>query len=131
MEVAAQDEVIAGLAGAVTLEERVRLAKALYARASRLANLGRYAEALAAYEDIDRRFDDAWEPDLRTMTVRALSVRVGVLGALGRPDEAVMACTQVERRAGSAIDTAMRRAVVGALSNKGALCGQLAAGTRR
>jgi tetratricopeptide (TPR) repeat protein len=80
--------------------------------------LGRSDEAIAACEQVERRFGQASELALREQVAIAL-VNKGVrLSELGRSDEAIAAYDEVERRFGEASEPALREQVAMALHSK-------------
>jgi hypothetical protein len=94
-----------------------------YDRGCRLVALHRLPEALASFDEIERRFGGAADPAIRATVADAMAVEVGVLGALGRTDEAIATCADVERRFGQAEQPVIRAAVATALANRSAALG--------
>jgi TolA-binding protein len=76
-----------------------------------LGELGRSADALAAYQQVIDRYGDDPAPALREQVAKAL-LNTGVeLGVLGRPADAVAAYQQVINRYGDDPAPALREAV--------------------
>jgi tetratricopeptide (TPR) repeat protein len=101
------------------------VAKALLYKGTRLAELGRGEEAVAAYDDVVLRIGE--DPD-RTEQVAWAMVNKGVrLAELGRGDEAVGVYDEVVERFGEDPDPAVRGQVAWALVNKGMTLGGLGA----
>ncbi|GFK92706.1 hypothetical protein NNJEOMEG_00532 [Fundidesulfovibrio magnetotacticus] len=95
-------------------------AKALFAKAVSLRDAGRYAEELAGYDEIDRRFGNS--PDLGAQREVASSLVNKGLGFVreGRKEDALAAYAEVVRRYGSSSDPAIQEKVAMALVNTGA-----------
>jgi len=105
--------------GDVDLELSEQMARALFNKAVALGILGRSEEALAAYEEVVRRFGEANEPALREQVAKALFNKGVRLGALGRSEEEIAVSEEVVRRFGEATESALREQVAKALFNKG------------
>ena len=90
-----------------------------------LGELGRSAEAVAAYDQVTGRYGDDPAPALRERVATALVNKGVALGDLGRSAEAVAAYDQVLDRYGDDPAPALREQVAKALYNKGVRLGVL------
>jgi tetratricopeptide (TPR) repeat protein len=93
------DEILASEDGADS-ESRVRIAKALSRKADALRALGRNAEALACFEEIDRGFGHDEDPELRPWAAYALGEKGRELHDLDRPGDADRAFAELLARFG-------------------------------
>ncbi|MEK7213990.1 MAG: SIR2 family protein [Chloroflexota bacterium] len=96
---------------------RLEIATAVLYRGLTLGSLGRGDEAVAAYDEVVRRFGEAPEAALRGQVARALVNKGFSLGELGRGDAAVAAYDEVMRRFGEAPEAALRQQVARAHFN--------------
>jgi tetratricopeptide (TPR) repeat protein len=112
-----------------SLSEPVRddraVAMALFSKGVTLGELGRSEAALAAYDEMVRRFGEASEPALRVLLAKAILNRGVTLGKLERSDEEIGAYDEVVRRFGEASEPALRVLLAKALLNKGVTLGKL------
>ncbi|MDZ7305400.1 MAG: SIR2 family protein, partial [candidate division KSB1 bacterium] len=106
-------------------ETQVLLARALLRKGYVLGQLNRSEEALAAYDEVLRRFGEATELPLREQVARALVNKGYRLGQLNRSEEELAAYDEVLRRFGEATELPLREQVARALVNKGYRLGQL------
>jgi tetratricopeptide (TPR) repeat protein len=101
------------------------IAKALYEKGATLAELNRNEGALAAYDNLLRRFGDAQAPGIQGFVARAL-VNKGVrFSKLNRSEEALAAYDDALRRFADSQDPRFREPVAKALHNKGYELGKL------
>lgn len=70
------------------------------AQGGALRKLGRWDEAVAADDEVIRRFGDDADPELREQVAKALISQGGALHRLGRHDEAVAVLDEVIQRFG-------------------------------
>jgi hypothetical protein len=75
---------------------RVPAANALYNKGVTLAGLGPPADALAAYDELDRRYGTDPTPALREQAANALYNKGVTLGGLGRPADALAAYDELD-----------------------------------
>ncbi|MDR3516458.1 MAG: hypothetical protein P4M00_11610, partial [Azospirillaceae bacterium] len=94
-------------------------------RGFRLGQLGRGAEAIAVYDTVIERFENAPEAALREQVATALVNKGVTLGQLGRSAEAIAVYDTVIERFENAPEAALREQVATALRNKGFRLGQL------
>jgi tetratricopeptide (TPR) repeat protein len=87
--------------------------------------LGRFAETLAAYQQVIDRYGEDPAPALRARVAAALYTQGVVFGNLGRFAEALAAYQQVIDRYGEDPAPALREQVAAALYNHGAVFGEL------
>jgi tetratricopeptide (TPR) repeat protein len=111
--------------GKSDLPIETHVARALLNKGVRLGALNRSEDAIAAYDEVVRRFGDATEPEMRERVAKALRNRGVRLGALNRTEDAIAAYDEVLRRFGDATETALRDQVAKALFNKGNSLGAL------
>jgi tetratricopeptide (TPR) repeat protein len=102
-----------------TVEASRELASALAIKGFALAQAGRTGDAIAAYDEVERRFSEATDPALRLWIARALVDKGVALGQARRTGDEVAAYDEVERRFGEAAEPALRERVAKALVNKG------------
>lgn len=89
----------------------IQVARAIKCRGLLLTDLGRFQEALEAYESLIERFEASSEPALREQVAMALIEKGETLVELHRPDEARRAYEQVIERFEEAADAEVRREV--------------------
>ena len=99
--------------------EQVAAANTLFQKGVALGEIGRTEEALAAYDEILRRFGESDAPALREQVAMALLNKGGTLASLDRPEEELAAYDEVLRRFGESDAPALREQVAMALFNKG------------
>ena len=114
-----QIEAVCALLPALTEEEQIMLARALFRKGYVLSELNRSEEALAAYDEVLRRFGEATELPLRERVARALVNKGHRLGNLDRGDEELAVYGEVLRRFGEATEMSLCEQVARALVNKG------------
>ena len=91
----------------------------LFAKATTLNNQNRAEEALAALDEIVRRFGESEMPDLSRLVAKALVSKGATLGRLNRAEEALASFDDVVRRFGASSSSDLIEQVVQALVNKG------------
>ncbi|MDZ7297569.1 MAG: hypothetical protein ONB50_06240, partial [candidate division KSB1 bacterium] len=96
-----------------------RVAKALRNKGITLGQLKRSEEALAAYDEVLRRFGEATELPLREQVATALVNKGYRLGQLKRSEEELAAYDEVLRRFGEATELPLREQVAMALNGIG------------
>jgi tetratricopeptide (TPR) repeat protein len=101
------------------------VSQALLYRGLTLGTLKRSTDAIAAYDEVVRRFGDASDPPLREQVAKALINKGVTLSTLNRSDDAVASYDEVVRRFGDASDPPLRERVAKALVNKGITLGKL------
>ncbi|MGH7864248.1 MAG: tetratricopeptide repeat protein [Candidatus Binataceae bacterium] len=94
-------------------------AHGLFAEGFALGQLGEPAAAIAAYDEVVRRFGDSAEPALREPVAMALVNKGATQGQRGEPDAAIATYDEVVRRFGDSAEPALREQVAKALVNKG------------
>jgi len=70
-----------------------------------------FDEAIAFYQEVERRLADATEPELRAQVATAMVNRGRTLGGLGRSAEEIAAYEDVERRFADATEPELRARV--------------------
>ena len=101
-------------------------ARALFDKAGALDDRNQAEGALAAYDEVVRRFGESEAPALRERVATALVGKGGVaLGALDRPAEALASWDEVVRRFGESEAPVLRERVATALVGKGVALGAL------
>ena len=100
-------------------------AAAMAGRAYTLATLGRWDEALLAYDAVDARFGSNGDAIIRELVVKSLCYKGSALAGLGRAEEALDTYAIVEARFGATQENPIREAVGLALLNKGGVLGTL------
>lgn len=94
-------------------------------KGTRLAALDRNDEAMAAYNEVIRRFGEATELSLREQAAKALINLGNTFGILTRGNEAINSFDEVVRRFGEAPELSLRELVAKALRYKGLALGTL------
>lgn len=89
----------------------IQAARAIKCRALLLSDLGRFVEALEAYESLIARFGASSEPALMEQVAMALIEKGETLLELHRPHEARRAYEQVIERFGASANAEVRREV--------------------
>jgi hypothetical protein len=84
----------------------LREAKALHGQGYCLMEMGRQSEAIAAYDEVVRRFGDSSEPALKERVAKALINKGYALYSGGKQAEAIAACDEVVRRLGDSSEPA-------------------------
>ncbi len=102
----------------------LREAKARHGQGYCLAIMGRQEEAIAAYDEVLRRFGDSSESALKEPVAKALVNKGAVLGDSGKQEEAIAAYDEVLRRFGDSSESALKESVSRALFNKGVALGK-------
>jgi tetratricopeptide (TPR) repeat protein len=97
------------------------VARSLVNRGIALRTLGHHRGAVAACDEVFRRFGDAADPALRDQVAKAWLNKGFALYALNRHTDAVAANDEVIRRFGDAANPLLRERVASALVNKGIL----------
>ena len=101
----------------ITGESAERAARELFGAALNVRN--RAEDAVAAYDEVIRRFGESEIPAVLEWAAKALVNKGATLGALNRPEEALEAYDEVVRRFGESDNPALLEAVVNALVNRG------------
>lgn len=104
---------------------RERVAKALVNKGITLGDLNRCEEAIAVYDEVVRRLDEASEPALHEHVAKALYNKGFSLGALNRNEEEIATYDEVVRRFGEANEPILRDIVANALRAKGISLGAM------
>ncbi len=94
-------------------------AKALHGQGYCLNGLGRQAEALAAYDEVARRFGDSSETALRERVAKALVNKGRILDENEQDEEAVSVYDEIVSRFGNSSEKVCSMSVAWALVNKG------------
>jgi len=89
-----------------------------------LEKAGKLEDAIAASDEVVRRFGDAEEPALRGQIAMALFNKGVYLGKAEKLEDAIAALDEVVRRFGDADEPALREQVAMALFNKGVYLGK-------
>jgi len=103
----------------------IKMATFLFAKASALGQLEQPQEAIAVYDEIDRRYGKDDTPGLREQVASALVNKGNTLGQLAKPQEEIAVYDEIDRRYGKDDTPGLRERVAGALVNKGITLGQL------
>lgn len=101
-----------------TIEISRQLASALVSKGVGLRQTGRTSEAVITYEEVDRRFGEATQPQLREWVANALVEKGIAFGQDGRIDDELAVYDEVDRRFGNDTEPAVRDRVAKALVNK-------------
>lgn len=101
------------------------IAQALFNGGTVLRETGRIDEAIAAYDEIVRRFGDSTESILLEPVAWALLNKGIALGMLGNGLEEIAVYDEVARRFSDSVETALQWQVAKALINKGIALGEL------
>lgn len=82
-------------------------------------------QALASFDEIDRRYGESVDPATRREVARALNCKARGLWEYwwGSPELRLAIFDEIDRRYGTSVDPALRREVAEALTSKGALLG--------
>jgi tetratricopeptide (TPR) repeat protein len=83
--------------------------------------LGRFEEAIVAYDDLVARFKDAADPDIREHVAKALYNKGVALGELGRPEAAIVVYDDLVARFKDATEPGIREQVSSAENERGRL----------
>ena len=100
-----------------------RAARALFKTARDLQNRGE--EAVAAYDEVVRRFGDSRYPAILEWVAKALANKAAALGKLNRPQDALEVCDEVVRRFGESEMPGIRQQVAAAHLSRGVALGDL------
>jgi len=113
--------VVDGLARDGDIDPHLRrlAARALVGKAVVLRILARDEEAIAACNEVVRRFADATEPTLRELAAKALISKGLALRTLSKSEDAIAPNDEVVQRFGDAAEPALRVLAAKALFNKG------------
>ena len=111
--------------GLVDSNVRERAATAQLFKGITLGSLNHDEEAIAAYEEVIKRFGESKEPALQQLVARALVIKGASLGALNRNEEAIAAYQEVINRFGESKEPALQQLVAIALANKSFELGRL------
>ena len=104
--------------GAKSETPAARLDRDLLEKARALRKANRPEDALAAYDDLVRRFRESQAPDLAQVAAEALAEKVATLAVLNRPEQALAASDEMSRRFGTADTPRVVELVVGTLLNR-------------
>jgi tetratricopeptide (TPR) repeat protein len=107
------------IAGSTDLRLRKQVAAALYRKGCTLGKLEKNQVALAAYDDLLRRFGDAQENEIRSLVARAIVNKGCSLARLGKSEEAIKAYDEALRCFADSQESEFREPVAKALWNKG------------
>ena len=109
--------------GAVTAADDLRASLSLerVTKARELTAQKKYAEAIAGFEALEKRYASDAHPRIQLHVLMSLVSRGIALAAQGKPLEAIAAYDEAERRFGTSSDTTRRALVCSALFNK-SLC---------
>ena len=113
------NELIALIADGYTPTSFMNIASALVFKGGILYELNRLEEALAAYDDVMRRFGESNMPTLVELIVTALVNKGLILVRLNQPKKALAAFDEVVRRFGESENPALLELAAKALVNKG------------
>ena len=100
-------------------------ARALFDKAVALGDRNQTEDALAAYDEVVRRFGKSDSPFVLDPIAKALVNRGALLGRMDRKEEALASWDEVARRFGESEAPALREGVAMALVNKGIAFGAL------
>lgn len=103
----------------------VNSAQSIYNRGIALGQLGRYEEAIAAYDQLIAAYSQDPIPALREQVARAMSNRGIALAKLGRHEQVIDVCDQIVALYGHDSDPVLRDLVAISTSNRGVALGQL------
>jgi tetratricopeptide (TPR) repeat protein len=106
-----------------TLPERI--AKALVNKGITLEKLNRDEDAISAYDEVVRRFDDSTETAIQEQVAKALVNKGITLEKLNRDEDAISAYDEVVRRFDGSTETAIQEQVAAVLFYKGIRLGEL------
>jgi tetratricopeptide (TPR) repeat protein len=104
---------------AMSNSEEGKEALALISKGLDLAEQGKLDAAIAAYDEVDRRFGKDNTPKVREYVAMALIIKGLSLGRQGKPDAAIAAYDEIERRFGGDNTPEMREIVAKALFDRG------------
>ena len=96
----------------------------LVGKGATLGMLNRLEEALAAYDEVVRRFGESDIPALLEQVAKALVNKGATLGTLNRHEETLATCDEMMRRFGESDTPALLEQVATALVNKGIVLGR-------
>ena len=102
-----------------------KIAQYLFAKGVTLGALGKSEEAIAVYDEIDRRFGKDESPGVREQVAGGLFNKGATLGALGKSEEAIAVYDEIDRRFGKDESPGVRERVAMGLFNKGGRLGAL------
>jgi tetratricopeptide (TPR) repeat protein len=101
------------------------LARYLIAQGVTFGILGKSEEAIAVYDEIDRRFGKDESPGVREQVVRGLVNKGGMLARLDKPKEAIAVYDEMDQRFGKDESPRVREQVARGLLSKGITFGKL------
>ena len=104
--------------GAKSETPAARLGRDLLEKARALRKANRPEDALAAYDDLVRRFGESQAPDLALAAAEALAEKVATLAVLNRSEQALAASDEMSRRFGTADAPRVVELVAGTLLNR-------------
>ncbi len=90
-----------------------------------LGKMGKSVEAIAAYDDLVKRFGESTELRLRELVATALRNKGVTLGDMGKSEEGVAVHDDVVKRFGESKELPLQEQVADALVNKGVALGQM------
>ena len=96
-----------------------KIAQYLFAKGVTLGALGKSEEAIAVYDEIDRRFGKDESPGVRAQVAKGLVNKGVTLGALGKSEEAIAVYDEIDRRFGKDESPGVREKVAMALNGLG------------
>ena len=104
---------------------REQVAGGLFNKGFTLGTLGKSEEAIAVYDEIDRRFGKDEAPAVREQVAKGLVYKGVTLGTLGKSEEEIAVYDEIDRRFGKDEAPAVREQVVKGLVGKGFRLGAL------
>jgi len=106
-------------------EMQEKVAQALFNKGITLEQIERSEDAIAVYDEIDKRFGTRSEPALLELVAKALVNKGFALGEFERSEEVIAVCDEVMQRFGARSEPALFEQVAMALVNKGVALVQL------
>ena len=100
-------------------------AEYLLAKGVTLSKLDKPQDAIAVYDDLDRRFGADTTSAVRDQVARGLFNKGATLGKLDKPHDAIAVYDDLDKRFGADTTLAVREVVASGLVNKGSTLGQL------
>ena len=104
---------------------REQVAKGLVNKGFMLGQLDRPEDAIAVYEELDKRFGADTVPAVREQVAKGLVHKGFMLGQLDRPEDEIVVYEELDKRFGADTTPAVREQVAIGLVNKGFRLGQL------
>jgi tetratricopeptide (TPR) repeat protein len=104
---------------------REREIRALFGKGTALVRKGALQEAIAAFNEIDRRFSGDFNPMIRQRIAMAQAYKGAALGLQNRHEEAIVVYNELDRRFSRDSEASVREWGVGALASKADQLNQL------